>query len=213
MPTKVNVKGNRSLRKSSRKSSKKTSKKGLDFTSVLKGDMEFQSEMMGMNPMGNPMMMNPMGNQMENPMMSQMGNPMGMNMMGNMMGMPMGPSMGMPVGDPSYVQSGVMMGKDQNVDPLHVQFMVPQNQNLNINNYGISREQLMSSSSQASGLSSQFGNMHMGHQQSAMQQPMQQPVQQPVQQPMQQPAMQQSQVPSMQQYVNGISETNQEEGW
>lgn len=150
MPTKVNVKGNRSLKKSSRKSSKKTSKKGLDFTSVLSEDMQAGAEMeqMGMS------MMSPM-----NPMMNQM---MGPNSMGEMMGMPMGPSMGMPAGAP--VQNMMVLGKDteKNIDPLHVQYMVPHNQNYNINNYGISPEQLLKGSDQTTGISQQFNNMHMG---------------------------------------------------
>lgn len=153
MPTKVNVKGNRSLRKSSRKSSKKTSKKGLDFTSVLSEDIQANTDMeqMGMNMMG------PMGPM--NPMMNQM---MGPNSMGEMMGMPMGPSMGMPAGAP--MQNMMMLGKDteKNIDPLHVQYMVPHNQNYNINNYGISPEQLLKGSDQMTGISQQFNNMHMG---------------------------------------------------
>ena len=152
MPTKVNVKGNRNLKKSSRKSSKKSSKKGLDFTSVLSEDMQANSEMNQMNqmnPMGGMMGMNPM-------------NPM--NGMGEMMGMPMGPSMGMPVDAP--MQNMMMLGKDteKHIDPLHVQYMVPHNQNYNINNYGISPDQLTGNNTQASGLSQQFNNMHMGAQ-------------------------------------------------
>jgi len=85
-------------------------------------------------------------------------------MMSPMMGMPMGPMMGSPVDFASSVQNGMMLGKgqEQNVDPLHVQFMAPHNQNLNINNYGISHEQLLNSAQQATGLSQQFNNAHMG---------------------------------------------------
>ena len=174
MPSKVNVKGNRNLKKSSRKSSRsgshKSNKKDLDFTSVLSDEMRADTEMMGMNPMMNQM------NPMMNPMMNQM------NSMGEMMGMPMGPSMGMPIGTP--MQNIMMLGKDteKNIDPLHVQYMVPQNQNLNINNYGISPEQLTKGADQLTGLSQQFNNMHMGSQEQGqtvpqMQAPMQVPMQ------------------------------------
>ena len=176
MPTKVNVKGNRNLRKSSRKGSRsgsrKSSKKEMDFTSVLDDKM----------PMGDDQMVHQQ-------MMQQMMPPgMNMNMMGNMMGMPpmmgmpMGPSMGMPIGTP--MQNIMMLGKDteKNIDPLHVQYMVPQNQNLNINNYGISSEQLTKGADQLTGLSQQFNNMHMGSQEQGqtvpqMQAPMQVPMQ------------------------------------
>jgi hypothetical protein len=40
-----------------------------------------------------------------------------------------------------------MMGSSSNeVDPLHLQHFIPQNQNINLNNYGIGKEQLMSGS-------------------------------------------------------------------
>jgi hypothetical protein len=40
-----------------------------------------------------------------------------------------------------------MMGaSEQNVDPLHLQSFVPQNENVNINNYGVNPSQLKQSS-------------------------------------------------------------------
>jgi hypothetical protein len=171
MPTKVNVTGNRNLKKSSRKSSRKSSKankRDLDFTSVLNEDMNMPTG----NTLGgiNPMMMNGM------PQMPQMGMPMGGDMMGmpmggDMMGMPMGPSMGMPIGAPMPYDNGMMMGRgeENNVDPLHVQYMVPHNQNLNINNYGISQDQLLNGSEQATGLSQRFNGVQAPMQQAPIQ--------------------------------------------
>ena len=172
MPTKVNVKGNRNLRKSSsRKSSKKSSKKDLDFAHLVNDNNPMANGMMGM-----------MGMQgMQMPGMDMQG----AQMMAPMMGMPMGPMTGNPIDFPSPVQNGMMLGKghEQAVDPLHVQFMAPHNQNLNINNYGISHEQLLNSSQQTTGLSQQFNGAHMGmenQQPSQMQQQMPQQMQQPV---------------------------------
>jgi hypothetical protein len=61
---------------------------------------------------------------------------MGMDQM-NMAQMNM-PQMGMPQ---------MMMGVDtKNVDPLHLHNFIPQNENVNINNYGVNPQQLMSGS-------------------------------------------------------------------
>jgi hypothetical protein len=60
------------------------------------------------------------------------------------------PQMGMPQ---------MMMGADKNnVDPLHLHSFVPRNENVNINNYGVSREQLMSGSQ----MSNQFAGRQNG---------------------------------------------------
>ena len=191
MPTKVNVKGNRNLRKSSsRKSSKKSSKKDLDFAHLVNDNNPMNNGMMGMMGMQG-MQMPGMGMQgmqmpgMQMPGMDMQGMQMpGMDMMSPMMGMPMGPMMGNPIDFPSPVQNGMMLGKEQeqSVDPLHVQFMVPHNQKLNINNYGISHEQLLNGSQQTTGLSQTFNNTHMGMEN-------------------QQPQQMQQQVPQMQQAV------------
>ncbi len=184
MPTKVNVKGNRNLRKSSsRKSSKKSSKKDVDFAHLVNDNNPMNNGMMGMQMPGMGMQMPGMGMQMPGmgmpgmdmqgmnmPGMDMQGMNMpgmdmqGMQMMSPMMGMPMGPMMGNPIDFPSPVQNGMMLGKEQekSVDPLHVQFMVPHNQKLNINNYGISHEQLLNNAQQTTGLSQQFNNTHMG---------------------------------------------------
>lgn len=191
MPTKVNVKGNRNLRKSSsRKSSKKSSKKDVDFAHLVNDNNPMNNGMMGMMGMNMPGM-GMQGMQMPGMDMQGMNMPgmdmQGMQMMSPMMGMPMGPMMGNPIDFPSPVQNGMMLGKEQiqSVDPLHVQFMVPHNQKLNINNYGISHEQLLNNAQQTTGLSQQFNNTHMGMEN---------------QQPQQVPQMQQ-QVPQMQQAV------------
>ena len=135
----VKVSGSRTLRKGSKKGSKNSShgsKKGskrMDFSSIL-NDMDDMPNNQGntmMQTMGMPAMS---GMQ---PGMEQMGMPqMGMEQMGMpQMGMP---QMGMPQ---------MMMGANpQNIDPLHLQNFVPQHQGLNINNYGVGTEQLVSGS-------------------------------------------------------------------
>jgi hypothetical protein len=163
------ISGSRTLRKSSKKGSKKSSKKtsiknnAVDFSSLL-NDMDDEPQMNsmgsaahpqmeGMMPGANMMMpganmMMPgaegMGSQGMMPMMSQMGmDPMGMAQMAM-------PQMGMPQ---------MMMGADQNnVDPLHLHSFVPRNENVNINNYGVSQEQLMSGSQ----MSQQFAGRQAG---------------------------------------------------
>jgi hypothetical protein len=69
----------------------------------------------------------------------------------------MNPNMPM---DQSSMQ--MMMGKqyesnNQEVDPLNIQYIVPQNKNLNINNYGVSYEQLLKGS-QHNGLADKFNS-------------------------------------------------------
>lgn len=162
--TNSKVSGSRTLRKGSKKASKKGSKKNnaIDFSSLLNDmgdDMGMQQnahpQMEGMTPqMGNNMMPNmqsmqsmpgmqsmpDMGGMM--PMMTQTG----MDQMG-MAQMSM-PQMGMPQ---------MMMGADpSNVDPLHLHSFVPRNENVNITNYGVNQEQLMSGN--------QMGNQFAGRQ-------------------------------------------------
>jgi hypothetical protein len=71
--------------------------------------------------------------------------------------------MGNPAGMPSLYQNQMMGANDmKNIDPLHIQYMVPNydsgQNNQNIQNYGIGSEN-MSASSQMSGLSQQFRGM------------------------------------------------------
>ena len=143
MPQKVQVKGSRSLRKTSRKSSKKNSKsnKNDEFVAILNdmdtnqtsNPMEMGMNMNQMNPMMNQM--NPMMNQM-NPMMNQM-NPMGMGMEMNM-DMDMGNQMNM-------MPQQMMMGNNNadNIDPLHLQHLVPLQSNNEITNFGFNNESVM----------------------------------------------------------------------
>lgn len=142
MTQSLKVSGSRTLRKNSKKgSSKKGSKKGskrhgaYDFSGLLNDmdDMPMQpQQQMPMQPNMMPMQ-SPAGMGMEQ--MGQMGMPpMGMDQMG-MAQMAM-PQMGMPQ---------MMMGTDaKNVDPLHLHNFVPQNENINLNNYGVNPGQLMS---------------------------------------------------------------------
>ncbi len=137
----------------------------MDFTSILHG-MNNQPNALA-NTMGNPMM------QQMNPAMMQQGMPQGMQQMDPSMMMQQGMPQGMPQGmqmDPSMMQQQMdphmmqqmgpmMMGKsqqgNQDVDALHIEYLVPQNKNLNINNYGISYEQLVNGS-QHNGISDKF---------------------------------------------------------
>jgi hypothetical protein len=159
MPQKVKVSGSRPLRKGSRKNSRKNSKKGtkkhagIDFTSILNDMTNNQAIPPQMPQQGNNMMQNPM---MQNPMMQQqMGNMMQNPMMQNPMGNMMPNAFGNMMGD----MSNMMMGNNSGeVDPLHIQQLIPQGQNLNINNYGISVDQL-NSGEQNTGLSNRFNGM------------------------------------------------------
>lgn len=133
----------------------------MDFTSILHG-MNNQPNALA-NTMGNPMM------QQMNPAMMQQGMPQGMQQMdpsmmmqqGMPQGMQMDPSMMQQQMDPHMMQQmgPMMMGKsqqgNQDVDALHIEYLVPQNKNLNINNYGISYEQLVNGS-QHNGISDKF---------------------------------------------------------
>jgi hypothetical protein len=165
---KSSKKGSKGSKKGSKSSSKKHN--AYDFSNLLKN---MDDEMMPTQPMmpqgagmtqgvnmmsmmpqngmeGMPQMQMPqMGMQQGNMMptmpqmgmdqmgMAQMNMPqMGMDQMG-MAQMNM-PQMGMPQ---------MMMGVDpKSVDPLHLHSFVPQNENVNINNYGVSANQLISGS-------------------------------------------------------------------
>jgi hypothetical protein len=144
MTQSLKVSGSRTLRKNSKKgSSKKGSKKGskrhgaYDFSGLLNDmdDMPMQPQQQmqpNMMPMQSPAGMGGM-EQMGMPQMAPMGMPQ-MDQMG-MAQMAM-PQMGMPQ---------MMMGADaKNVDPLHLHNFVPQNENINLNNYGVNPGQLMS---------------------------------------------------------------------
>jgi hypothetical protein len=157
MPHKVKVSGSRSLKKGSKKNSKSRSNKtkrsskhtGMDFTAILddmSGHKSAMANMMGPNQQGAQEMplgaMDPMQMDQSGMMMQQQA------MQGQMM-------------DQAGMQN-MMMGKnaqsnDNEVDPLHIQYIVPQNKNLNINNYGISYEQLLRGS-QHNGLSDTFNS-------------------------------------------------------
>ena len=142
------VSGSRTLRKGSKKSSKHGSKKkgAMDFSSIL-------------NEMDDNMPMQSQGNMMPAQDMTMPG--MQPNMMPGMQGMPgmqsnmmpmmdmnqmAMPQMGMPqMGMPQMGMPQMMTGSNpNNVDPLHLQHFVPQNENMNINNYGVNANQLMS---------------------------------------------------------------------
>jgi hypothetical protein len=150
MPHKVKVSGSRSLKKGSKNSSKKQSKSkrgskrsskhaGMDFTAIL-------DDMSNKTSMANMMGPQQMQNQMTQPDMQM--DPNMMQQQAAMQGQMMDPNM-------------MMMGKnsqgaqEQEIDPLHIQYIVPQNKNLNINNYGISYDQLLKGS-QHNGLSDTF---------------------------------------------------------
>ena len=157
MPQKVKVSGSRPLRKGSRKNSKKGSKKsskrhtGLDFTSIL-NDMTKNEAIQNQQQM----QQNPMGDMMQQQMGNMMQQQMGQNPMGNMMPNAFGNMMG----DMSSMMGNMMMGNNNtaDIDPLHIQQLIPQGQNLNINNYGISVDQL-NSGEQNTGLSNRFNGM------------------------------------------------------
>jgi hypothetical protein len=126
------VSGTRSI-KSNRKDSKKSSKKGskrsqpIDFSHILNemDDMPMQQNQFQGQEQYQQQNMEGMMPMMPNTSMEQMA----------MAQMAM-PNMGMPQ---------MMMGSNsQNVDPLHVYNFVPQNENLNINNFGVNQNQLIS---------------------------------------------------------------------
>ncbi len=171
MPQKVNVSGSRPLRKGSRKGSKKGSRKGskhgaLDFTSILTGNdkdlVQVENVQQVQQQMPNAMA-NVMGSaEMGMPQMMGMQNPMAQFGMQNMQGQEGEPNLQQMIQMTQMGQSGFPLsmpmnfnGKSNEIDPMHVQYMVPQNQNLNLNNYGISVDQL-SSGAQQSGLSQKF---------------------------------------------------------
>ena len=145
MPSKTTYKGNRNLKKNSRKSSRKNSRKssrknsrkstkGLnnfikDLVSEVK-DIPAQNNMMGnqmspVNPMNQMNQMNPMMNQQQfSQMMPQMMDPM-LNPMLNSM--------------------GGQIVKPEHVDPLHVNYMVPVDQNKGFGNYGFGSDSMQGS--------------------------------------------------------------------
>jgi hypothetical protein len=141
----TSVNGSRNLRRSSKKGSKKGSKKssrGMDFSSIL-NDMD-DNQMTPQQNQGHQM--NPMMQQQMNPMMQQ-------QMMPSMPGMSAMPGMGMDplamaqMATPNMGMPQMMMGASaDNVDPLHLQHFVPQNQNAQIDNFGVNPSQLMSGS-------------------------------------------------------------------
>ena len=157
------ISGSRKIKRSSKKSSKKGSKKSsrMNFSGLL-DDMENEPMMQQQNQ----------GHQMQMPMqqMPQMQMP-GMQMPGmqmpGMQGMdPLAmaqmamPQMGMPQ---------MMMGNTpDSVDPLHLQHFVPQNNNSQIDNYGVNANQLMSGSQ----ISQQFRGREMSAPQMAAPQQM-----------------------------------------
>jgi hypothetical protein len=156
MPHKVKVSGSRPLRKGSKKGSRKGSKKnsrnskkhnGLDFTSILNEGQLAQNNQQNMQMPG----MNMPGMNMPGMAMPGMAMP-GMGMPG-MQGMDMG--MGMQGMDMS---NQMFMGQDS--DPLHLQNLVPQKNMPNINNYGLSYDQL-SNGAQDNSLANRFNGRGM----------------------------------------------------
>ncbi len=162
MPQKVNVSGSRPLRKGSRKGSKHGA---LDFTSILTGN---DKDLVQVEPQVQQQMPNAMANvmgsaEMGMPQMMGMQNPMAQFGMQNMQGQGE-PNLQQMIQMTQMGQSGLPLsmpmnfnGKSNEIDPMHVQYMVPQNQNLNLNNYGISVDQL-SSGVQQSGLAQKFNS-------------------------------------------------------
>ncbi len=120
----------RQIRKGSKKQRKKSSKKSnnMDFSSILNemdGKMQTDETMQSMQGMQMPGMQ---GMQMPGMQMPGM-DPTTMAQMAM-------PNMGVPQ---------MMMGATpDNVDPLHLQHFIPQNQTMNINNFGVNPEGLMS---------------------------------------------------------------------
>ncbi len=169
-------------RKGSKKNSRKSSKHGaLDFTSILTGN---DKDLVQVNPQVAQQVAQQVSQQgaqqgaqqlqMPNAMANVMGSAeMGMQMMGmqnpmaqfgmqNMQGQEGEPNLQQMIQMTQMGQSGFPLsmpmnfnGKSNEIDPMHIHYMVPQNQNINLNNYGISVDQL-SSGVQQSGLSQKF---------------------------------------------------------
>ena len=119
----------------------------MDFSSIL-NDMD-DNQMTPQQNQGHQM--NPMMQQQMNPMMQQQMNPMMQQQM--MPGMPGMGGMGMDplsmaqMATPNMGMPQMMMGSSaDNVDPLHLQHFVPQNQNVQVDNFGVNPAQLMSGS-------------------------------------------------------------------
>ncbi len=143
----VKVSGSRTLRKGSKKGSKKHSHNGSKKGSKKdrKRDMDFASILNDMDDQPNQpnQMMQLMGQGQEQQMMPQM--EMGQMMPGMGMGMSMDPGAMAQMAMPNMGYPQMSLGNSpDNVDPLHLQSFVPQNQNLNLNNFGINPSQLMS---------------------------------------------------------------------
>jgi hypothetical protein len=168
MPHKVKVSGSRSLKKGSKKNSKKNSKSkvtkkhtGMDFTSILNdmsGHKSSMANMMGPEQMQNQMM-DPSAMMQQGMQMDQ--SAMMMQQQAAMQGQMMDPSM-MMMGKNAQSAQGAQgaqgaQNSEQEIDPLHIQYIVPQNKNLNINNYGISYDQLLRGS-QHNGLADTFNS-------------------------------------------------------
>ncbi len=116
----------------------------MDFSSIL-NDMD-DNQMTPQQNQGHQM--NPMMQQQMNPMMQQQMNPMmQQQMMPGMGGMGMDPLSMAQMATPNMGMPQMMMGSSaDNVDPLHLQHFVPQNQNVQVDNFGVNPSQLMSGS-------------------------------------------------------------------
>ncbi len=159
MPHKVS--GSRTLKKGSKKNSKsnskskshKTSKRhnGMDFTAILNDMSGVKSSMANM--------MGPSNMQMDPNMMMQQGQMQNQMMDPNMMMQQgMHPGMQEQMMDPNMMMGKQSQSNEQELDPLNLQYIVPQHKNLNLNNYGISYDQLLRGS-QHNGLSDKFNGM------------------------------------------------------
>ena len=173
MPHKVKISGSRSLKKGSKKNSKKQSNSrssnkskkslkhsGMDFTAIL-NDMSGHKSAMA-NMMGPQQMQQQPGMEMDQS--GQMMDPNMMMQQPGMQGQMMDPNMMMMGKNAQSAQ-----GQEQEVDPLHIQYIVPQNKNLNINNYGISYDQLLKGS-QHNGLSDAFHSVNSSQNTNSVQQ-------------------------------------------
>jgi len=197
MPSKTTYKGNRNLKKNSRKSSRKNSRKssrknsrkstkGLnnfikDLVSEVK-DIPAQNNMMG-NQMSQ---VNPMNQ--TNPMMNQ-------QQFSQMM-----PQMMDPMLNPMLNSMGGQIVKPEHIDPLHVNYMVPVDQNKGFGNYGFGSDSMQGSQN------SMLSQMSMGRETAPVQ--AQQTMQQSAE-PMQQSAepMQQSAEPMQEQALSAAPGT------
>jgi hypothetical protein len=155
------VSGSRKIKRNSKKGSKKGSKKSsrMDFSGLL-DDMENEPMMQQQNQ-GHQMQM-PGMQQMPQMQMPEMQMPGMQQMPGMMPGMGgMDPLAMAQMAMPQMGMPQMMMGATpENVDPLHLQHFVPQNQNSQINNFGVNPNQLMSGAQ----MSQQFRGREMAPQ-------------------------------------------------